>query len=151
MSVSMGEVQTWKRPEWRNRTSDCESDDRFWIGKPGFLSKFTRNHRSISFGVGDIRVWHTHRRTDRRTDRWTTHTITIAGPHIVADQLIRSKDWNAKPFKTIFTVRTSSDALVSGMLWWQSKQPFRVTCAASIINHSVFNKTCLLTKPTLYC
>jgi len=26
---------------------------------------------------------------DRQTDRWTTWTITIAGPHIVAGQLIK--------------------------------------------------------------
>jgi len=70
ISVWMGEVSTRKHPEWQNRTSDRESDGRFWIGKPGFLFEFPSNQMSISlsFGnirsFGDIRLWQTDRRTD---------------------------------------------------------------------------------------
>jgi len=39
--------------------TDRESDGRFWIGKPGFLFKFSSNHASISLSFGDIRIWQT--------------------------------------------------------------------------------------------
>jgi len=61
---------TRKYPNWRNRTSDLESDRRFWMGfwieKPGFLFEFPCNHVSISLSFGDIRVWQTN--GDRQTD-----------------------------------------------------------------------------------
>jgi len=46
-------------PKWRSRTSDCKSDSRFWIGKPGFLLEFPSNHTSISLSFKDIRMWQT--------------------------------------------------------------------------------------------
>jgi len=79
----MGEVPTRKHPKWRNRTSDRESDGRFWIWKPSFLFEFPSNHTSISLSFRDIHVWQSVRQTDRRT----TWTITIAGPCIVEGQL----------------------------------------------------------------
>jgi len=67
-----GEMPTRKHQKPRNRTSDRESDGRFWIGKPGLIFKFPSNHMSISLSFRDIRMW--------QTDRWTMQTITIAGP-----------------------------------------------------------------------
>jgi len=80
----MGEVPTRKHPTWRNRTSDRESDGRFWIEKSEFLFEFPCNHTSISPIFGDKRVC----QTDRQTDRQTTRTNNIAGLQIVAGQLI---------------------------------------------------------------
>jgi len=54
---------------------------RFWIGKPGFLFRFLVTIH-LSRLVLEIFA------CDRRTDRRTTRTITIAGPYIVAVQLI---------------------------------------------------------------
>jgi len=71
---------TQKHPKWQNCTSDRESDGRFWIGRPGFVFEFPSNYMSISLSLGDIRV--------RQTDRRTTRSITIAGPHIVAGEII---------------------------------------------------------------
>jgi len=51
--------QPGKHPEWRNRTSDCESNGRFWTGNPKFLFAFHSNRTSISLSFGDIRVWQT--------------------------------------------------------------------------------------------
>jgi len=62
---------TQKHPKWWNRTSGCESDGRFWIGKPGFLA--TIGLPRLVFG--DIRVW--------QTDGRTAQTTTTAGPHIL--------------------------------------------------------------------
>jgi len=59
----MGKVPTWKNPKWRNRTSDRESNSRFWIGKPSFLFEFPSNHMSISLSFGYIHIW--------QTDGWT--------------------------------------------------------------------------------
>jgi len=73
-------------PKLQNRTSDPESNGRLWIGKPRFLFEFPSNHMSISLSFEDIRMW----QTDRWTDGRITWTITIAGPHIVAGQLIIS-------------------------------------------------------------
>jgi len=69
-------------PKWRNHTSDCKSNGGFWIRKPKFLFVFCSYRTSILFRFGDIHM------TDRQTDGQTVQTITIAGPHIVAGQLI---------------------------------------------------------------
>jgi len=60
-------------------------DGRCWIGKAKFLFTFHSNHTSISLSFRYSRV------TDRQTHRHgrTTWTISIAGPHIVAGQLVR--------------------------------------------------------------
>jgi len=58
----LSEWVKWQRkhPKWQNRTFDRESDGRFWIGKPKFLSiAFHSNHRSISLSIGDIHLWQT--------------------------------------------------------------------------------------------
>jgi len=55
--------------------------------------------------------------TDRRTDRRTTRSITIAGPHIVADQLIIAQHDGGSDIghrvnltnNVIFTVQGSTD------------------------------------------
>jgi len=59
-------------------------DGRFRIWKPKFLVAFHSNHRSMSLSFGDIRMW--------QTDRRTTRTIPIVGPHIVAGQLTRTSN-----------------------------------------------------------
>jgi len=48
-----------------------------------FLFGFNSNHNCISLSLGDIRVWHIHRRTDGQI----TRVVTIA-VHILAGQLI---------------------------------------------------------------
>jgi len=66
--------------KWRNRTSDRESDGRFWIGESSFLFEFSSSHTSISLSFGDIRVSQTDRQTDRQ--RWPllylAHTLRWA-------------------------------------------------------------------------
>jgi len=77
MSVcTMGKVPTRKHRRWRNRTSDRESDGRFWIGKPVSYSSFLLTIR-LSRLVSEIFA------CDRQTaDGRTTRTITrpISGP-----------------------------------------------------------------------
>jgi len=92
LRYGLSEKAIGKHPKWRNHTTDRESDGRFWIEKPGYQFELPSNHTSISFSFGDIRVW--------QTDRRTTRTISIAGPHIVAGQLISI-------FKTISIIFTN--------------------------------------------
>jgi len=46
---------TRKHSKWRSRTSDRESDSRFWIGKPGFLFVFPSNR---THQLGQIKRGH---------------------------------------------------------------------------------------------
>jgi len=69
--VSLVEVPTRKHPVAKLMV-DSES--------PILLFEFPSNHTSFSLSFGDIRVW--------QTDGRTARTITIAGPHIVADRLM---------------------------------------------------------------
>jgi len=89
--LSLPEKATQKHPKWRNCTYNRKTDGRFWIRKSRFLFKFPSNHMSILLSFRHTRTW--------QTDRSTMRTITIAGPHIVADQLINNQKirlWSKK-------------------------------------------------------
>jgi len=77
LRYSLSQKATWKHPKWQNCTSDHESDSRFWIGKAIFLVTICLSRLVLEIFA-----------CDRQRDEQTTWTITIAGPHIVADQLI---------------------------------------------------------------
>jgi len=72
---SLSEKATQKHPKWQNHTSYCESDGRFWIGKPGYQFEFPSNHMSMLLNFGDICVWW--------TDRWMDNADHYYGwsPH----------------------------------------------------------------------
>jgi len=75
LRCSLLEKASRKYPEWRNRTSNCESDGRFWIGKPRFQFEFPSNHMSISLSFGDICAWQRDRETDNADQyySWPPH------------------------------------------------------------------------------
>jgi len=110
----MGEVPTRKHTKWRNRTSDRESDGRFWIEKPSSVS-YSSFLVGLTIGLSRLvsETFACDRETDRRTDGRTTLTITIAGLHIVAGQLISQKitRWISKHYVRHWRIAVLSETL----------------------------------------